>query len=105
REKRQQKVISAVKEKVLSKNVILNPTVLKKILEITTSHLETDIDTNTLYSLARFIFVARDHITFLNIPDEMIEISQNNKKHDYQYVFVPKNGSWKELQEWIKNSL
>ncbi|MDP3918122.1 MAG: LCP family protein, partial [Candidatus Woesebacteria bacterium] len=47
REKRQQKVISAVKEKVLSKNVILNPTVLKKILEITTSHLETDIDTNT----------------------------------------------------------
>ena len=105
REKRQQKVIEAIKEKILSKDVILNPSVLRKLYEITISHLETDIDINTLYSLARFVFEAREHITFLNIPDEMIEISQNNKKHDYQYVFVPKSGSWKEVQEWITSQV
>jgi LCP family protein required for cell wall assembly len=105
REKRQQKVISAVKTKILSKDVILNPSVLRKLYEITISHLETDIDINTLYSLARFMFKAREHITFLNIPNEMIEISQNNKKHDYQYVFVPKSGSWKEVQEWITSQV
>ncbi len=105
REKRQQKVIEAIKEKILSKDVILNPSVLRKLYEITISHLETDIDINTLYSLARFVFEAREHITFLNIPDEMIEISQNNKKHDYQYVFVSKSGSWKEVQEWITSQV
>jgi len=105
REKRQQKVISAVKEKVLSKNVILNPTVLKKILEITTSHLETDIDTNTLYSLARFIFGARDHITFLNIPEDKIKVSQGEKRHDYQYVFLPASGTWNEVQAWFTNQV
>jgi len=105
REKRQQKVIEAIKEKILSKDVILNPSVLRKLYEITISHLETDIDINTLYSLARFVFEVRENITFLNIPNEMIEISQNNKKHDYQYVFVPKSGSWKEVQEWITSQV
>ncbi len=105
REKRQQKVISAVKAKVISKDVILNPSVLRRLYEITISHLETDININTLYALARFLIESKDNITYLSIPDEMIEVSQNEKKHDYQYVFVPKSGSWKELQEWINRTI
>ena len=105
REKRQQKVISAVKAKVISKDVILNPSVLRRLYEITISHLETDININTLYALARFLIESKDNITYLSIPDEMIEVSQNEKKHDYQYVFAPKSGSWKELQEWINRTI
>ncbi|MEK7472413.1 MAG: LCP family protein [Patescibacteria group bacterium] len=105
REKRQQKVIEAIKQKLFSKDVILNPFILKNLYEITISHLETDIDKTTLFSLVRFLFESKNNIIFLNIPDEVIEISQNNKKYDYQYVFVPKSGSWKELQEWITNQV
>lgn len=105
REKRQQKIISAIKTKILSRDVILNPSVLKKLYQITMSHLETDIDKEMLYSLAKFTLESKNNITFLSIPEDMLTISQNNKRYDKQYVFIPQNGSWKEFQEWIKNSL
>ncbi len=105
REKRQQKVIEAIKEKLFSKDVIFKPSVLRKLYDVTTSHIETDIDKNNAISIVKFLFESRNNIKFLSIPEEMLQISQNDKKYDRQYVFIPKSGSWKELQEWIKDSL
>lgn len=105
REKRQQKIISAIKTKILSRDVILNPSVLKKLYQITMSHLETDIDKEMLYSLAKFTLESKNNITFLSIPEDMLTISQNNKRYDKQYVFIPQNGSWKEFQQWITNQV
>lgn len=105
REKRQQKIISAIKTKILSRDVILNPSVLKKLYQITMSHLETDVDKEMLYSLAKFTLESKNNITFLSIPEDMLTISQNNKRYDKQYVFIPQNGSWKEFQQWITNQV
>lgn len=105
REKRQQKIISAIKTKILSRDVILNPSVLKKLYQIAMSHLETDVDKEMLYSLAKFTLESKNNITFLSIPEDMLTISQNNKRYDKQYVFIPQNGSWKEFQQWITNQV
>jgi LCP family protein required for cell wall assembly len=101
REKRQQKVIEAIKEKILSKDVILKPSVLKKLYDVTISHVETDIDKNSAISVVKFLFESRNNIKFLSIPEEILKISQNEKKHDRQYVFLPSSGSWTQFQEWI----
>jgi len=103
RENRQQQVISAIKEKILSKDVILNPSVLQKLYNVFTSHIETDIDQKTAIAIGKLVFESRNNINFLSIPEEFIVVSQNDKKYDKQYVFIPKSGSWKELQEWITN--
>lgn len=105
REKRQQQVISAVKEKVVSKEVLLDMDKLQNLYNVFTSHIETDIDQKTMIKIARFIVESKFNINFLNIPDDILVVSQNDKKYDKQYVFVPKSGTWKELQEWIQREI
>lgn len=101
REKRQQKVISAIKDKLLSKEVFLNFRILKSLYTVTISHIETNIDKNSIVAISRELFLSRNNINFVSIPDTMLMVSQGDKKYNLQYVFVPKSGTWKELQEWI----
>lgn len=105
REKRQQKVVSAVKDKILSKDVLLNFKTIRSLYDIMMSHIETNIDKESLVALGRELLKSKDNITFLNIPENILKVSQNDKKYDRQYVFIPVSGSWKELQEWIKSSM
>ena len=105
REARQQKVIEAIKNKLLSKEVWWKPEVVRKLYEVVMVHIETNIDKNTAMSFARFVFESRNNIKFLSIPEEFIKISQNDKKYDLQYVFISAFGTWNEFREWIKNSI
>ncbi|MEK7168740.1 MAG: LCP family protein [Patescibacteria group bacterium] len=105
REKRQQKVIEAVKEKLLSTDVILNPNTIKKIYDMAISHTETDINIKDGLSIVRFMFESRENISFSSIPEDMLIVSQNDKKYDRQYVFLPASGRWKEVQEWLSKNI
>ncbi|HLD92182.1 MAG TPA: LCP family protein [Patescibacteria group bacterium] len=105
REARQQKVIEAIKNKLLSKDVLLNSKIISNLYNVVSSHIETNIDKNTAISLIRLVFESRDNIHFLSIPENFIKISQNDKKYDYQYVFIPTSGNWSSFTEWIKNSI
>ena len=105
REKRQQKVISAIKEKLLSNDIILNLKKIKSLYDVIVSHTETNIDNSTMKTIVKFTIESRFDINFLSIPEDKMIISQGEKKYDKQYVFIPKSGSWKELQGWISESL
>lgn len=105
REKRQQKVIEAIKEKILSNDILLNPKKIKSLYKVFIDHVETDIDKDTAITLLKFLLESKNNINFLSIPEDMLIVSQNDKKYDRQYVFVPKSGTWKELQGWIRFSL
>ena len=69
------------------------------------ANIETDIDKKMALKLLRFIFESKDNIKFLSIPEEYIRVSQNDKKYDFQYVFIPSRGSWKEFQNWLNSSI
>ena len=105
RSKRQQKVISAIQNKLLSVDSLFNTDSLRKLYEVVVSHVETDMDQETALSLAMFIFGSRDNINYISIPEDLIEVSQNDKKYDRQYVFLPKSGSWLQIQEWLKTKI
>lgn len=105
REARQQKVIEAVKNKLLSSEVIKKPEVIKKLYQLAMSHIETNIDKKVAISIARFVYESRDKIKFLSIPEDFIKISKNDKKYDYQYVFLAASGTWNEFQEWINSKI
>lgn len=105
RSKRQQKVISAIQNKLLSVDSLFNADSLRKLYEVVVSHVETDMDQETALSLAMFVFESRNNINYISIPEDLIEVSQNDKKYDRQYVFLPKFGNWLQIQEWLSRSI
>lgn len=105
REKRQQKVISAIKKKVLSKEFLFNYKKINALYNVFITHIETDMDQKTMMAISRFFVESKFDLNFLSIPEDILVVSQNEKKYDRQYVFVPKSGTWKELQEWIQKGI
>lgn len=104
RENRQQIVVSAIREKIL-KEVIFSPSTINNVYKVTIDHLETDLDLQTVLSMAKFVYQARDNITFQTLAEELLIVSQNDRRYDRQYVFLPKSGNWLEVQEWIKSRI
>lgn len=105
REKRQQKVIDAVRQKLFSSEVIINPKTIKNLYSVFTRYVETDLDVNTIKILAKFAIESKLDINFLSVPEDLLTVSMNNIKYDKQYVFLPTSGNWSQLQEWIKNNI
>lgn len=103
REARQQKVISAIKNKILSKGTILNPFKLYKVWKVVRSSVETDIDFSSMIFLGREILSIDGNIQSFIVPDGLLVNPPESQRYDYQYVFIPKTGSWTEFQSWVKD--
>lgn len=101
REKRQQKIVSAVKDKFLSINLLLNPIKLKSLFDLGVSHVETDIDLYLALSYFKEFLNSKANVFYISIPEEFLVVSQGDKKYDKQYVFLPKSGDWNSFQLWI----
>jgi len=103
REARQQKVISAIKDKFLFFDVLSNPLKLFRLWKIVGSSIETDLDFPKMLTLGRELLTFRGNIHSSTIPDGILISPPKNQTYDYQYVFVPRSGNWDEIQKWIKD--
>jgi LCP family protein required for cell wall assembly len=106
REARQQKVIGAIKSKVMSPKVFLNPRRVIAVFDIVQNSVETDINIQTAAVLARKAVDAGESIKQYLIPDALLVNPPINKTYDSQYVFIPKagNGNWKDVHAWVLES-
>lgn len=105
REARQQKVISAIKNKILSKSTLLNPFKLYRVWKVVRASVETDMDFSAMVVLGKEMLEIDGNIQSSTLPEGILISPPENQRYDYQYVFVPKTGDWKELQGWIKSIL
>lgn len=107
REARQQKVIEAIKSKVLSPEVYLNPKRTLAIWRVIMKSLEADIDTPSGAILARKALDGSKSVNKYLIPDGLLVNPPVSKIYDRQYVFIPKagNGKWKEINNWFVSTL
>lgn len=103
REARQQKVISAIKSKILSKSTLLNPFKLWKVWKVVRTSIETDMDFSLIAVLGREMLVIDGNIHSSVVPDRLLVNPPESQKYDYQYVFIPKAGNWNDFQSWIKD--
>ena len=101
REQRQQKIIVAVKNTVLSSKTLLNFKKVLSIWDVLKETVETNVDESSAVIVARKIFDAREDIKSSTIPEELLLNPPTSLKYDNQYVFVSKSGDWKEIQSWI----
>ena len=102
---RQEKVITAIKEKILSTKVLLSPKKLLQIKKIVMEHVETDISPDAAAILARYLFSARGNIKTNVLSEDFLINPPRSEKYDNLYVFIPKDGNWDKVHEWVKSIL
>lgn len=104
RAKRQQKILKAVRNKLLSSEILFNPTKLKKIWDLFSINLETDLTEKQIGYLARAAFDSRNSVKNFTIPEELLFNPPYSKEYNNLYVFIPSsaNQQWTEVHSWLK---
>ena len=105
REARQQKVIAAIKNEVLSPQNLFNPITDLKLYRISKNTVETDIDQKAGIILAQKFHWARNNIKSHVFPIELLVNPPISAKYDNQYIFVPQAGDWDKVKIWVSELL
>jgi polyisoprenyl-teichoic acid--peptidoglycan teichoic acid transferase len=104
RARRQQKVIEAVKTKLLSMNTLFRPTLITDIINELQTHISTNLSVWEIVKLwSMFKDTKSENIinkVLDNGPDGLLV---NDKSADGAYILMPKSGDFKEVQYLIKN--
>lgn len=104
RSKRQQKMLVALKEKVLSYNTLLNPIKINSIINSLESHITTNLefsDIMTLIKQARELNTA--DIVTLTLDDSPTGYLRSAFSAAGAFILVPKSGNFQEIRLAIKN--
>lgn len=105
REARQQEVVMAIKEKVLSTQILLNPVKLWGLWQVATKNLEADVPLSASAILARRVVNVRGKVSSYVLPEKLLYNPPISARYDFQYVFIPKDGDWNKVQDFIQKSL
>lgn len=100
---RQQKIILAVKDTVLSASTFLNPTRISRMLETLQDNISTNLDVWEIVRLAKEF----KEISASEITHHVIDASESSPLYatvvNGAYVLLPKNDDWSELQYIAEN--
>jgi len=105
RAERQQKVLVAIRQKLLSPSSLFSPRKILGIFKVAQKYLETDIDIEAGSILARRMLQSRKGMKTYVIPEEFLVNPPESPRYDNLYVFIPKEGDWSEVQEWVEKVL
>lgn len=107
REARQQKVITAIKNKVTDPKVFLSVRTDLAMLNLVNKYVETDLDLPTAGILARKVLDGGGNVHQNIIPEDLLIVPPAERAYDNLYVFIPKagNGKWQDLQNWFSETL
>lgn len=100
---RQQKVITASKEKILSTATILNPNRLNQLIQVFNKNVQTNISIPDIIRLAQYL----PEISNNNIKNHVLDDSPNGPLYPSNlngaYVLLPKKDNWSDLRYLAAN--
>lgn len=99
---RQEKVLTSIKNKALSRKVLLNPKKVIDVVQVVLDAVETDIDPSAAAILARRVFEAKNKLITKVLPEELLINPPKSSRYDNLYVFIPKDESWENVHKWLK---
>lgn len=113
RSARQQQLLLALQQKLLSSQIILNPSIIKKLTSIARNSFDSDIQGA---QATAFIKLAtgfkRDKLTSITLDQgdkssdrQGLLINPSPTGYDGQWVLTGKDGSWLEVQQYISSLL
>ena len=107
RSKRQQKVIEAFREKMLSFETLINPVKLKNLLTAFGESVETDMpvdDAVSIYGMSKGVKMSRSYVISNTGKDALLF---NPPLSDYggAWVLIPKEKNYDKIHEFVKEIL
>lgn len=117
RSKRQQKVLLAFKDKLFSRETLLNPTRIKELMAIFAAGVETDIKQEEYGDFIKLLkkinqgemvnaSLGTDREDGGQIGEEGLLVNPKQvEEYLNQWVLVPKGESWKEVHEYVESLL
>ncbi|OGD71041.1 hypothetical protein A3A84_02785 [Candidatus Collierbacteria bacterium RIFCSPLOWO2_01_FULL_50_23] len=113
RDRRQQQVVAALKQKLLAPGFIVNRNKLVTFYKISRDHLDTNIDEKVYPSLVRLAFDSYRQsikkIVLSYTPDEngvaILENPPATSTYLNQWVLIAKDNNWPALQQYLTNKL
>jgi LCP family protein required for cell wall assembly len=107
RSQRQQKVLLAIKKKMLTPQFILNFPKMAKLVALLNENIKTDVsrdDYGELFKIALKIRKNKMETAVLN-DGYLINPPTSEEKYDNQWVLVPQSGSWEEVHTYVEGLL
>lgn len=114
RSQRQQKVMLAIKDKILSYKVLLNPAKIKELKSALGDYIKLDTSLNdnqitALFSLMIRFVKNKNQIRTITIDtgtEDNPGFLYNPPLEKYkQWVLVPQSGNWLEIQKYVKDKI
>lgn len=109
RSSRQEKVLTAFKQKIFSTETLLNPKRIVDLGSTFSNSIDTDIKTEEIPLFIKLAQKAKDAA----INRIVLDVGRDNSvleegipaEHGGQYVLVPKNNGWQELAEYVQGEI
>lgn len=103
RSQRQQRFLVAIKNKILSPSILLDPQKPLQLIEVVTANLETDIPQEKYFGFAKLALKFRSENLWMEVLDEnrLVTPPPSKAKYDEQWVLIPRTGDWGEIQEYV----
>lgn len=105
RSKRQMKIISSVKDKILSFSTITNPNKISKLFKILNEYVKTDVET---WEAIRFVDILKEidknkiyNKVINDAPDNLL--TSTTSTYDGAWILIPKGGNFGIIQDFFKN--
>lgn len=104
RAKRQQLILQAVKEKLLSKSTLLKPAMILKISGQLSEHIDTNLGIREMLLFwDKFKDVNRDSIINEVIDNQDNGLLVDSRGEDGAYLLVPKSGNFNQIKAFVQN--
>ncbi len=104
RSRRQQKIILAIKEKLVKEEIIKNPIELFKLYNLLTAKVEANLKIGEIVKLGEiFLGVSSDEIITQTLTAEANGLLKSEIGIDGAYLLKPKNGNFEELANLAQN--
>ena len=105
RSQRQQRLLLAIKRKIFTPQIILNPRKLIGLWQLVSLNIKTDIPQNKYVDLFKMALKLRKNKFKMEVLNNgfLINPPTSKAKYDNQWVLVPKSGDWQEVQQHVKD--
>lgn len=104
RSRRQQKVLQAVKEKLLSSNLILRPRTISNVLSTVSDHMATNIKIWEIVKLWDIVKESsKDQIVTEVLDDGPGGLLVAGRSEEGAYILQPRSGDFSEIQYLVQN--
>lgn len=106
RAKRQQKILVAIKEKILSYETFLNPVRINGIVNSLDKHLTTNMEFSDMITFAKLSReIDGEKIKHFVLDNGVDGFLQNGTTSAGGYILTPKDGDFSAIKEMVKNIL